>query len=90
MTIDLSVLERDTLLSWKPISKVLFPEEEVLGSRLGQHRGGAFGLNTSEAVILSSWAEESVDGHFGGGAIANITEKALLDKINRCLNTAES
>jgi len=81
MKLNLSPVETETLLSWKKESGILFPSEENLATLLKGHQGGEIELSENQVVILSSWAEASVDGHFGRGAITNPVEASLLAKI---------
>ncbi|OGJ85077.1 MAG: hypothetical protein A2268_16305 [Candidatus Raymondbacteria bacterium RifOxyA12_full_50_37] len=81
MKMNISSLERNTLLEWKGSSAVIFPEEEQLAALLKKHPGGAIDLNENQIIILSSWAESTVDKHFGAGAITNVVEGGLLKKI---------
>ena len=87
MVLTLSQLERDTLLSWKRSSKIILPNEQMLIELLQNHKGGELELTENQVVILSSWAESSVDGNFGSGSITNITEKQALEKINDAVSS---
>jgi len=87
VVLTLSQLERDTLLSWKRSSKIILPNEQMLIELLQNHKGGELELTENQVVILSSWAESSVDGNFGSGSITNITEKQALEKINDAVSS---
>jgi hypothetical protein len=99
MDVTLSSIEKATLLAWYETAKsragrlgdggAAFPEEERLVSDLTGHAGGAFEVNQSRLNIMLSWAESAVDAHFGGGAITNPDEAALLDKLKRVLQSFE-
>lgn len=81
MKMDISTLERDTLLSWRGTSKAILPEEDILATTLKNHQGGSIDISDTQIIILTSWAESTVDHNFGSGAITNITENILLSKI---------
>jgi len=95
MKIELSKIERNTLLHWKEESRTRagryggetanFPDEEHLAMLLKSHTGGTLELGINKAMILMSWAEDNVDRHFGRGAIVNVVERALLQKIQSIL-----
>jgi hypothetical protein len=90
MKITLSLKETETLLAWKKSSKVLLPNEEMLIAILKKHAGGGIELSDNQIVILSAWAESAVDGNFGSGAIANIEEKKIYDKIREAYTAISS
>lgn len=91
MKIDISPVERDTLLAWADGTKsragrygdgnAVFPEEQELINAIKAHQRGPLEVSYNQIVILVSWAESNVDAHFGRGAIANPPEAMLLKKI---------
>jgi hypothetical protein len=81
MKITLTKLEVNALMSWRSESESVLPNEKVLLDILKNHVDGEIELTENQLVILSSWAEGSVDKNFGSGAITNIVEKQILDKI---------
>jgi hypothetical protein len=91
MKIELSAVERDTLLVWADGSKsragrygdgnAMFPEEQRFINAIKAHQGGPFEVSHNQIVILLAWAESNVDAHFGRGAITNPPEAMLLKKI---------
>ncbi len=81
--LELSPIERDTLISWRGDSAIALPNEEQLICNLRKHTGGVIALTDNQVVILSSWAEAEVDKNFGAGAITNIIEMSLLKKIKK-------
>jgi hypothetical protein len=99
MDITISRIEKETLLAWYETAKTragrfgdgnaAFPDEARLVAEFTGHAGGAFEVNQTRLNIMLSWAESAVDAHFGGGAITNPDEAALLDKLKRALQRFE-
>jgi DNA-binding protein len=91
MKIEISPVERDTLLAWADGSKsragrygdgnAEFPEEQGFIDAIRAHQGGLLEVSHNQIVILLAWAESNVDSHFGRGAITNPPEAMLLKKI---------
>jgi hypothetical protein len=91
MKIEISAVERDTLLAWAEGTKsranrygdgnALFPEEQQFTNVIKAHQAGPLEVSYNQIVILTSWAESNVDAHFGRGAITNPPEAMLLKKI---------
>ena len=93
MKINISTLERDTILGWQEGNKaradrygdgnVAFPDEQMLVAALKKHTGGEINLELNQIMILLSWAEANVDKDFGGGAITNSVEFSVVEKIKK-------
>ena len=85
MQIPLTQREIEYILEWK--KGAFWPDEErVLGKlRRALERCEPLKLSRLQIKIIRGWAEEQLGGHYGGGAVVNPEERAILGKLESAL-----
>ena len=74
--------EIEIILSWK--ERVDWPDEKRVVAKLERALANpeTLHLSTVQLRIVQAWAEEQVGGHYGGGAVMNPEEQAILRKVS--------
>ena len=89
MDVLLTQREIELILGWK--SEPFWPDEERVRSKLSMALGKAEPLSLSrvQLKIIRVWIEEEVEGHYGGGAVVNPEQHAVLRKLDAALDALE-
>jgi hypothetical protein len=85
MIVLLTHREIELVLRWK--EKAFWPDEErVLGKlRRTLQSPEPLKLSRVQIQIIQNWVEEQVEGHYGGGAVLNPEEQAIIHKLSTAL-----
>ena len=86
VNLPLTPRELRIVLGWRP-GGAFFPDEDRVLRKLraALDAGLPPALSRLQLQILRGWGEEQVEGHYGGGAVTNPDEAAILQKVAQVL-----
>jgi hypothetical protein len=90
MLVPLTRREVECLIAWR--GTPFWPDEERVRRRLQSAlaSGRPLCLSRLQARILYGWLEDRLGGHRGGGAVMNLEEAAIADKLKQALADGEA
>ena len=85
MMVPLTHREIEFVLSWR--ERPFWPDEERVLRKLKRalENREAPRLSRLQVQIMYGWGEEQTGGHYGGGAIGNLEEQTIMDKLRTVL-----